>query len=239
MQSKENKRYYLKLMIYSEREELLPQLDSSFMYHIWKKGDEALYKFQFKGRSGDLLTFEMPDEDEYEFVATMVESVVMVKMTKGEDQFFSHGKLQLNKTEKSLVIQLNQNVYKNVQRTDCRITNSSHVTIKMSNGEQEYECFDVSAGGTSFKVMPEEQEHFELEKRHKNWTLKFNDKEFKIPNFRVAMLKEVDEDGIKFFKVGIQFLDLSYTVEDEIWLLVNKEMKRVYIQEELSAKKAS
>jgi hypothetical protein len=234
MQSKENKKYYLKEMTPNEREQMYEDIDAErTLFHFWKKGSNSIHKLKLESRVGDILHFEKPEVMDEEFIDEFLNKIVLFKITQGESQYFTHGKLVQPDGGERLSFEINQQVYNNVQRKDCRIKSSRSVQIRFMLKDTAYDCVDVSAGGTCFIVPVEEAGQFHLEEEVKNCTLFFNKQKFIIPNCRIAANKqvEIDEDGQAIDPVhyiGVQFLDLSYKVEDEIWKLVNDEMKRVF-----------
>ncbi len=242
MQSKENKRYFLKPMLEHEVQGLFRILDSEkCLFHIWSKGDSGLYKLQFSHRDESKLVFKKPDEDDFSQIKILADNTLLLKITGTHDQFFTHGELNWVEEDELFEFILDKQVHKGVQRNDCRIERSSFVKVSLIIADKEYECNDVSAGGTGFTVLETDLEQFKPETKFQDCKLKFNAQKFNIPNCRVAMNKEIEsENEVKSYKVGIQFLDLSYKVEDEIWLMVNKEMKRVFmLEQDRKRKKAS
>ncbi|MBL7665129.1 MAG: hypothetical protein JNM93_08350 [Bacteriovoracaceae bacterium] len=232
MQSKENRKYYLKPLENHQSEGLSKDIvKPNTLFHFWKKGKSSIYKMSLASFTKDTLNFKRPDIIDDEMINDVIDKPVLLKITQGENQYFTNGVLLFNADRSALVFKLVETVFKNVQRKDCRIMVSDFVKVSFVVDKQQYSCLDVSAGGTSFYCEPKSAEKFEKEMKFANCELKFNGTKFKIPNCRVALKIGPDETGN--VKVGVQFLDMSYKVEDEIWILINKEMKRVYIQENI------
>ncbi len=242
MLSKQNKRYYLKPINGPEFELFQSAANSAgAIFHIWKKGSEDIIKMNFSHMSSSEVVFKTEEQD-FGIIKLMVEEVILLKLTYKEEQYFTHGFIQMNEEELTVSFQLSKEILKNIQRQNCRINTSDNVKVFMSINEKDYKCLDISAGGTCFKVAEGYEGLFPKGEVMENTILKFNGREFKIPSFKIAICKEEYNEALdkKEFKIGIQFLDLSYSVEDEIWVLVNKEMRRVMeIEKSLEERKAS
>jgi hypothetical protein len=142
--------------------------------------------------------------------------------------FFTGGKLKFHPDEMMYSLEILEAIYKSQARAHFRLNCSEAIPVQFKIDDQVFEANDVSVSGTSFNIDPSEAQRFAKGKIFPSCTLRFDRKNYHIPNAMIAtQLPAYDESGKTngLLKIGIAFKELPKKTEDELYIKISTEAR--------------
>ncbi len=147
---------------------------------------------------------------------------------KDKVHYFTGGLFKFHQSDLTYSLEIQQDIFKSQQRGNFRLNASDVISIQFKIDEQVFEALDISVGGTSFMIDKSETERFAKGKIFKECTLRFDRKNYYIPEALIAIhIPLTNEDGRPNgkLKVGISFKDLPRKTEDELYIKISTEAR--------------
>jgi hypothetical protein len=132
--------------------------------------------------------------------------------------YFSAGLLKFNPTDLTYNFEIKQDVVKSQQRLDYRLTCNNTIFVQFKIDQQVYDSLDISIGGTSFMVDQSDLGRFKKGNTFNDCTLRFDRKNYHIPQASVAIIDPITEnDQINpKYKIGVSFKNIPQQIQDEL-----------------------
>lgn len=154
---------------------------------------------------------------------------VLVKVPFDETiHFFTGGSFKFHPETLTYSLEIQQDIFKSQKRSHFRLTASEVIPIQFKIDEQVFQALDISIGGTSFEIEKSDSERFAKGKTFKDCTLRFDRKNYYIPEAKVTAqlpLKEDNGENKGRLKVGILFINLSKKIEEELYIKISTEAR--------------
>lgn len=154
---------------------------------------------------------------------------VLVKVPiEDKINYFSGGRLKFHSEDLTYSLEIQQEIYKSQQRGNFRLQASDVIPIQFKIDDQVYDALDISVGGTSFIIEPEEVERFQKGKLFQDCTLRFDRKNYHIPMAQIAghfPFNNPDGTPSTKLKVGISFKGIPRKTEDELYIKISTEAR--------------
>ncbi len=154
---------------------------------------------------------------------------VLVKIPiESKIHYFTVATLKFHQSNLTYSLQISGEIFKSQQRGNFRLNASDVISIQFKINEQVFDALDISTGGTSFLVNPVETVKFAKGEEFKECTLRFDRKNYYIPEAVVASVKEMpleETGGQKKVKIGIAFKNLARKTEDELYVKISTEAR--------------
>lgn len=155
--------------------------------------------------------------------------IVLIKIPiEDKINYFACGKFEFHPEDLSYSLEIQQDIFKSQQRGNFRLSASSVIPIQFKIDEQVFEALDISIGGTSFIIDELDRERFAVGVIFKECTLRFDRKNYYIPQALVAaLIPIVDEEALvsSRVKVGISFKGLPRKTIDELSIKISTEAR--------------
>lgn len=155
--------------------------------------------------------------------------VVLAKIHIAEKiHYFTGGLFKFHPKDLTYTLEIQQDIFKSQQRENFRLNASDVIPIQFKIDDQVFDALDISVGGTSFEIDQAEASRFAKGKIFKECTLRFDRKNYYIPEAQVAIhIPLTSEDGKPNgkLKVGISFKDLPRKTEEELYIKVSTEAR--------------
>jgi hypothetical protein len=155
--------------------------------------------------------------------------MVLVKIPiEAKIHYFTVAALRFHPGNLSYSLEITGEIFKSQQRGNFRLNSSDVISIQFKINEQVFDALDISTGGTSFLVNPVETVKFAKGEEFKECTLRFDRKNYYIPEALVASVKEMpleETNGQKKVKIGIAFKNLPRKTEDELYVKISTEAR--------------
>ena len=155
--------------------------------------------------------------------------VVLVKIpVESKVHYFTVATLKFHQSNLTYSLEISNEIFKSQQRGNYRLNTSDVISIQFKINEQVFDALDISTGGTSFLVNPVETVKFAKGEIFKECTLRFDRKNYYIPEALVASVKEMSPEetgGVKKVKIGIAFKNLPRKTEDELYVKISTEAR--------------
>lgn len=142
--------------------------------------------------------------------------------------YFTGGHLLFHPEDLTYSLIIQQEIYKSQARGNFRLNASDVIPIQFKIDEQVFEAQDISVSGTSFTIGSGDLERFSKGKIFYDCTLRFDRKNYHIPNARIAAQIPMTDDSNKpngHYKIGIAFRDLPRKTEDELYIKISTEAR--------------
>jgi hypothetical protein len=178
--------------------------------------------------------------------STKAGKIVLIKIPFDDKiHYFTGGKLKFHAEDLSYSMEIQQDIFKSQQRGNFRLNASEVIPIQFKIDDQVFPALDISTGGTSFIIDQSEIERFPKGSLFRECTLRFDRKNYYIPQAIVAIhIPMTGEDGVVNgkVKIGISFKELARKTEDELYIKISteargEEMKKKF--DDILAKKTS
>ena len=239
-----NKRYYFKKLDILSKKRFLEYLgNKNREIFLWIKGYEEkdLESFQVTliNKAGNLLQLEKKTHFlKKVFKSLLADNDVFIKVTRGKDYFFFQGHLT-HKAKSTYSLAIQEDIYIGERRKNYRLTSSVFIKINFQYQNKLFSGHDISAGGCSF-IIPEELEtEFPNETTLKQGIIALNRDKFIIPKCKIIKISEVRLKGQpdkKFFRLGVEFINLPKSTEEEMRRLINTEARGLEIRQKFNLK---
>jgi hypothetical protein len=142
--------------------------------------------------------------------------------------YFTGGKFTFNAENLTYSLEIQQDIFKSQQRKNFRLNANSSIPIQFKIDEQVFDAFDISTGGTSFLVDEIDKKRFPKGKIFKDCTLRFDRKNYYIPESIIALLISMTDEDEKpngKIKVGISFNNLPRKTVEELYIKIFTEAR--------------
>lgn len=190
---------------------------------LWKKGDDdhkETYSIQHLDDASLTLTLKIKGS----FLDLLKKSKlagnkVLCKLPMEKIIYFSEGNFEYNEKEQKYQLQIDGAFYRSQKRKDYRLKRSRIVTLKIKIGDKVFDCEDVSAGGASFLLTATDLVPYPKGSEFKQCELQVNKNRYLIPTLKIAAhidTKVEDATKGKIFKIGVQFLGLSPSLDEKL-----------------------
>lgn len=232
-----NKKHYFQAVSLEEFAEKMVSLsfgDKPFAFTIWEKGENEdkaeVYHLESFMPNSKTLNLKPTGKLVTKITgSTKTGKMVLVKIPiDSRTHFFTSGILKFHGQTLTYSIDLLNEIFKSQQRGKFRLNSSELIPIQFKIDEQVFDALDISTGGTSFQVANTQLERFAKGKIFKECTLRFDRKNYYIPQaFVAAHIPILDESGTPTnqTKVGISFKDLPRKTEDELHIKIATEAR--------------
>lgn len=148
---------------------------------------------------------------------------VLVKIPIEEKiNYFTSGRLKFHPEDLTYSLEIQDAIYKSQARGNYRLNSSEVIPIQFKIDDQVFDALDISVGGTSFTVEPNDLERFAKGKVFTECTLRFDRKNYYIPIAQIAAHIPMNDGKIK---IGIAFKDLARKTEDELYIKISTEAR--------------
>lgn len=211
---------------------------------LWKQGQtpEEAETYQKDGYDSENLSLILKAKGlmaKFKTSSLVNEKIVLLKATVDRTQYFCTGKLDYDKASASYTFKVTGNFYFSQQRSNYRLTAGKHVIIQFKMDDEVFDCQDISAGGTSFLTELSNKERFVKGKIFENCTLRLNREQFQIPQAKVAGAWDIkdDEENVTGLGFGIQFVNLSAKLDEDLCKHINSEARAEEIRKTLLEEK--
>lgn len=135
--------------------------------------------------------------------------------------YFTAGRLKFHPEDLTYSVEISDVIYKSQARGNYRLSASDVIPIQFKIDDQVFDALDISVGGTSFLVEPDQAERFSKGKLFHECTLRFDRKNYYIP---MAQIAAHIPSGAKL-KIGIAFKELPRKTEDELYIKISTEAR--------------
>lgn len=243
-----NKKHYFSVLgDQGKIKEILEQIDNdSSEVVLWKQGQtpEEAETFQKAGHDSGKLTLTLKAKGlmaKFKTSSLVKEEIVLFKGIVDKTQYFCTGTLDYDKATANYTFKFTGDFYFSEQRTNYRLVSGRHAVIQFKIDDEVFDCQDISAGGTSFVTAPSNMNRFVKGKVFENCTLRLNREQFIIPQTKIASiweLKDSEENVIKI-GIGIQFVDLTPRLDEDLCKHINSEARAEEIRRGLLEEKNS
>ncbi len=154
---------------------------------------------------------------------------VLIKVPIDErTHYFTVGQLKFFPDNLIYFLEIEKDVFKSQKRKSFRLDASPVIPIQFKIDDQVFSAVDISTGGTSFLIEASDQARFSKGKLFANCTLKFDRKNYLIPEALIAtQTLTLGDDGKPDgrIKIGISFKDLSREIIYELEMKITSEAR--------------
>ncbi len=232
-----NKKFYFDVISQKDKLSFLTRaLNDKLKAEILAKGDDKDSAETFNITGFDHTTAKLTLHlDKKGFLGSFkssrnIDKEILIKIPYDNIYLFTNTFLNYNPHNDSYSVSMLADVYKSQQRSNYRLEANRFIKIQFKINDQVYSALDVSAGGTSFNCLPEEQTHFSKGSIFKDLKIKVADSTFDIPEAKIASIQSApfrDKFGneTEVFKVGVAFIDLPKSTEEELTITINAEAR--------------
>ncbi len=145
--------------------------------------------------------------------------------------YFQVDKQELDEQKKVLDFRRqNSGEQTNIFRSFLRLVDCDDSTVLESDGDQNivaYRIFDISASGVAFKISEYERKWFDGKEKLGKFSILFADTEYLIPFGKIIYVVDFvdpDKQGLKLFKVGVQFGNVPDGLYAKLTRQITKEL---------------
>jgi hypothetical protein len=200
---------------------------------IWPEGgnENKLEEYNFESFNADEGRIYLKSKGLLKLISKskLTGKKIFAKFSDGENNFFTHAALEFEAEQSLYYIPTQLTIYQTVQRKDYRLDAGPFTKIKLKVSENVVlDCYDISAGGSSFCVTKEELENYPKGKEFKKCILRLNSEIFEIP--KVKIMSHRDNKHNDEVKVGMAFLDIDKVLDVKLCKAINLEAKGVEIR---------
>ena len=241
-----NKKHYFSIVEPIEVSSVLGNASSEEQsIYFWLEGqkEEQLEEFVLSGFNVD--SKELVSKVKGGFLSKLGKSKltnkeVYFKINYNKFQYFSYSTLKYDSETKEYRLKAFNDFYRSQQRTNYRLNSGQFVTIQFKVREEVFTAHDISAGGTSFTVAEEKVVDFPEGEIFKDCMLRLNRDKFTIPQAKIAKTwpdKDKDGEPNGNYKVGVAFIEVPKSTEEEMFKSINGEARAEEIRKKLLEKK--
>jgi len=158
--------------------------------------------------------------------SNLVGAEIFLKAEWENVYLFGQTALKWDEKEKSHYINLEGEFFKSQQRIQLRIEAIPKfgITIKIVMEDKEYECFDISFGGTSFFS----DEEFAVGQMMEKFDLILEKETFFVPRAKVVKIIDIDDEDREGQKmIAINFVKLRHDTEVNLTKKVEAMKKKI------------
>ena len=239
-----NKRYYFKKLDILSKKRFLEYLSNKNReIFLWIKGYEEKDLEAFRviqiNKAGNLIKLEKRTHFLKKiFKSLLADNDVFIKVTRGKDYYFFQGHLS-HKEKSTYSLAIQEDIYKGERRKNYRLNSSVFVKINFQYQNKLFSGHDISAGGCSFIIPEELKQEFPNDTILKQGIISLNRDKFIIPKCKIIKVSEVtlkDQPEKKFFRLGVEFINLPKSTEEEMRRLINTEARGLEIRQKFNLK---
>jgi len=228
-----NSKTYLRQMETEElARELWPKLKKGGEVFVWKKGQATPYTVKidfakFEKSDHQVLAFEV-DRSFLEVLKGSFHNISLLLKIKfsADTQYFSSGPVKWDEADQRFKVTLGGPFFVTTKRSSCRYVTSSTDRIAVSVMGHSFSTFDISSGGFSTVVPSSKYAAMEKGTSFEEVELKYNHKRFTIPKMTLVNVIPVTGHS-DLIRLAFKFEGLKPSVEDSIWVEVNKSVQRL------------
>ncbi len=232
-----NLKHYFKEITYFVFETLIKEViskDNTKPITVWEKGEDesrAEYYIPTGLISDEKRLRLMPTGSLVTKIAgsNKANKDVYVKIQMNDrTHLFTVAKLIFHKVDLTYSLIFGEIIYQSQKRGSYRLTASKIVPVQFKIDNQVFEAYDISAGGTSFVVDEVDKSRFPIGSNFDNCTIRFDRKNYHIPKIKIAghfPLIEQNNERPGAVKIGISFIDLPKSVEEELEIKISTEAR--------------
>ncbi len=230
----DNSKTYLRQMDADELgKDLWPRLKKGGELFIWRQGQvepyvvKAVYGAFEKSGFRDL-PIEVDRNYRDIFKETFRQIPIFLKFKfEAELQYFTSGEIDWNEEQDKFVIKITGAFFVTTKRAACRYVVSTTDRIQVTMAGHSFSVFDISSGGFSAMVDPNKYGEMEKGTVFEQVELKYNLKKFMIPKVTLVNIIEDKNQSSSRVKLAFKFESLKTSLEDSIWVEVNKSVQRL------------
>lgn len=244
-----NKKFYFSVVQDDESQSFINKaVSEELVAEIWQKGqdkdqveefdilsyDPILKKIKLKLRTGLLgkLTGSRNKD-----------SQVLIKISFGSIYIFTSTTLEYDRDDDTYFVLINQEIYKSQQRSNYRLSANKFIRIQFKIADIVFEALDVSAGGTSFNILPEHEDKFKKGQVYEDCILRLANINYDIPEVKVVGVwenphKDEQDNLINGKKIGISFVSLPKKTEEALFISINTEARGEELRKQTLERKA-
>lgn len=230
----DNSKTYLRQMDADELgKDLWPRLKKGSDLFIWRQGQVEPYAVKavygaFEKSGFKDLPIEVDRNYQEIFKENFRKIPIFLKFKfDAELQYFTSGEIDWSEAQSKFVISITGAYFVTTKRAACRYVVSTTDRIQVTMAGHSFTVYDISSGG--FSAMVDANKYGSMEKGtiFEQVELKYNVKKFVIPKVVLVNVIESKNENSERVKLAFKFDGLKTSLEDSIWVEVNKSVQRL------------
>lgn len=230
----DNSKTYLRQMDADElSKDLWPRLKKGGELFIWRQGQVEPYAVKavygaFEKSGFKDLPIEVDRNYQEIFKETFRKIPIFLKFKfDAELQYFTSGEIDWSEAQSKFVINIIGAFFVTTKRAACRYVASTTDRIQVTMAGHSFSVYDISSGG--FSALVDSNKYGSMEKGtvFEQVELKYNVKKFVIPKVTLVNIIDNKNENTGRVKLAFKFEGLKTSLEDSIWVEVNKSVQRL------------